>query len=91
MENSEWSGIRRDTVSDILGADEKYARAISAALGDMAEYIVVDTAVDAMSGIDQLKRESQGRATFICLDRLPDPTKPTAAIGLNRTSIRTCN
>lgn len=72
--NREWSDGKRQTVAELLGAEEQYSSAIAAAVGEMGEYLVVDNAAVAIAGINHLKRESQGRATFLCLDRLPDPT-----------------
>ena len=82
---SDWSPERRVTVADVLDADQEHARAISSALGDAARFLVVATADDALSGIQLLEREEQGRATFVCLDRLPDPSRastPAGVVGL---------
>ncbi len=59
------------TVADAVHADERYAAAIESALGEYASLIVVDTMDDADRGIALLKEEAKGKATFVCLDRLP--------------------
>ena len=70
-----WSPSRKLTVADALHADEQYRVAIEAALGDAAGLLVVDRAADADQGVVLLREEQKGKATFICLDRLPRITR----------------
>lgn len=66
-----WKPARRITVADAIHADDRCRTAIESALGEFANLIVVDTARDAEAGISILKQEERGKATFVCLDRLP--------------------
>jgi chromosome segregation protein len=61
----------RLTVGDALHVDDRYATAIETALGDYANLIIVNSLEEAESGIALLKEEQKGKATFVCLDRLP--------------------
>ncbi len=84
VDTSEWAPSHQKRVADLLNAEDAHSRAISAALGDAAGFLVVTTAEDAVSGITLLAKEEQGRATFICLDRLPKPTlcsTPSGVVG----------
>jgi chromosome segregation protein len=67
-----WTPSRHTLVADLLSADDRYLPAIEAALGDLAGLIVVDTVEDAESGIAILRDDQRGKATFVCLDRLPE-------------------
>jgi chromosome segregation protein len=66
--------MRRDalTVADAVHADEEYRIAIEAALGDAGGLVVVDRAEDAEKGAALLREQEKGKATFVCLDRLPE-------------------
>ena len=75
VESRSWTDTVPPTVADILSTDEEYARAISAALSEASSYLVVPSASDAVAGIRLLDQNEQGRATFICLDRLGE-TRP---------------
>jgi chromosome segregation protein len=70
-----WTPGRKLTVADALHADEQYRVAIEAALGEAAGLLVVEKAVDADQGVVLLREEHKGKATFICLDRLPRITR----------------
>ena len=67
----QWSSRRTLTVADAVHADEEYRIAIEAALGDAGSLVVVDRAEDAEQGVGLLKEQGKGKATFVCLDRLP--------------------
>lgn len=66
-----WKPSRNITVADAVHAEEKYRAAIEAALGEFAGLIVVDSVEEAERGIRLLKADQRGKATFVCLDRLP--------------------
>lgn len=66
-----WTPSRKLTVADALHADERFRVAIEAALGDAAGLLVVDRSADADAGVVLLREEQKGKASFICLDRLP--------------------
>lgn len=71
LTNSEWSSVSQVAVADAVRTDDRFLRAIDAALGKVATYIIVDTIQDAYRGVELLKRQQKGQATFICLDRIP--------------------
>jgi chromosome segregation protein len=66
-----WSAPRRVTAADCLRAAAEHRAAIEAALGEHAGLLIVDTAGQAEEGIALLKDGEKGKATFVCLDRLP--------------------
>lgn len=59
------------TVADAVHAEERFAPAIEAALGEYAGLLVVPSANDAEEAIALLKEEQKGKASFVCLDRVP--------------------
>lgn len=69
--SNEWSSKIQTTVGEAVQTDPEYRIAIETALGESAGYIIVQNAQEAYSAIDFLKKEKKGKATFICLDRLP--------------------
>ena len=64
-----WQG-RLILLSDLIDCDEKYKAAIEAALEPLLNAYVVDTESDAVAAIELLNEAQQGRASFICGDRL---------------------
>lgn len=66
-----WKPSRKTTVADAVRADERFRVAIESALGDFAELLVVDTDEDAEQATEILKQAQRGKATFACLNRLP--------------------
>ncbi len=70
-----WHPTRKLTVADALHADEQYRIAIEAALGEAGGLMIVDRAADAELGVILLQEEQKGKATFVCLDRLPRITR----------------
>ena len=73
LQNPEWSATVRTTVGDAMTTEAKYSIALEAALGESAGYVVVDSIETAYKAIDFLKSQKKGKATFVCLDRLPAP------------------
>lgn len=69
--NDEWKANVQTTVADAVSADGQYRVAIESALGEMASFIVVKNIDEAYRGIEVLKKNQKGKATFICLDRIP--------------------
>ncbi|MDE3057958.1 MAG: chromosome segregation protein SMC [Bacteroidota bacterium] len=63
------------TVADALTTDAEYRVAIEAALGEAAGFIVVNNVEEAHRGIEFLKQNQKGKATFICLDRIPSVSR----------------
>jgi chromosome segregation protein len=66
-----WASRKALTVADAVHADEEYRIAIEAALGDTGGLVIVDRADDAEQGVVLLREQGKGKATFVCLDRLP--------------------
>jgi chromosome segregation protein len=66
-----WSSRQTLTVADAVHADEEYRVAIEAALGDATGLVVVDRADEAEQGLVLLREQGKGKATFVCLDRVP--------------------
>ena len=67
-----WTSSRKLTVADAISAEPDYRTAIESALGEFAGCLIVDSAQDAEDGIALLKKEQRGKATFVCLDRIPE-------------------
>ena len=67
-----WKPSRNITVADAVHAEERYRTAIEAALGEYAGLLVVENSAEAERGIALLKEEERGKATFVCLDRMPE-------------------
>ena len=66
-----WKPNKNLTVADAVHADEQYRAAIEAALGEFAGLVVVDSSSEAELGMQLLRKEQRGKATFACLDRMP--------------------
>jgi chromosome segregation protein len=56
------------TVADILETEERYVPAVEAALGEAAQYIVVQQRETALKAIEHLRTRQAGRATFLILE-----------------------
>lgn len=67
-----WKSSRKLTVADAIYAEPDYRTAIESALGEFAGCLIVDSPEDAEDGIDLLKQEHRGKATFVCLNRVPE-------------------
>ena len=72
--SNEWSAKIQTTVGEAVQTEPQYRIAIETALGETAGFVVVDNVQEAYSAIDFLKKNNKGKATFICLDRLPSLT-----------------
>jgi chromosome segregation protein len=69
--SNEWSTKIQTTVGEAVQTEPQYRIAIETALGEAAGFVVVDNVQEAYVAIDFLKKNNKGKATFICLDRLP--------------------
>ncbi len=67
----QWKRARALTVADAVHADERLRPAIEAGLGEFAGYVVATNASEAESAVAMLTEEDRGKATFVCLDRIP--------------------
>ncbi len=73
----DWSKAERLTVAEAVSTDEQFRSAIAAALGEAARYLVVPTFDDAVRGMNWLESNDKGKATFVCLDRVPQADVPS--------------
>jgi len=71
------------TVGELVSVRKGYRMAVESALGEQAQYVVVDAWENIGNAIDYLKQAQKGRATLTALDRIPDCThrrvKPPSA------------
>ena len=80
LRSHEWSATRYGTIADAINTRDELRVAIEAALGDAAHYIVVNDVQEAISGMQNLKNHRKGKATFVCLARIPETTAVPFAI-----------
>ncbi len=81
----DWSESERRTVSDLLATDAEYVAAVTAALGEAGGYLVVPSFHHAARGMQLLANGMKGKATFVCLDRLPIASSndvPVSGLGI---------
>ncbi|MBI5464774.1 MAG: chromosome segregation protein SMC [Ignavibacteriales bacterium] len=71
ISSNEWGAHIQTTVGEVLQTEPTYRIAIETALGEAAGYVIVDNVQQAYAAMDFLKKNQKGKATFICLDRLP--------------------
>ena len=76
----EWSTKIQTTVGEAVRTEPRFRVAVETALGEAVGYVVVANVDEAYAAIDFLKKNSKGKATFICLNRLPH-------VGNHRTSM----
>jgi chromosome segregation protein len=70
--SGEWGSRIQNTVGEAVTAESAYRVAIETALGEASGYIVVKSVEEAYSAMDFLKKNNKGKATFICLNRIPE-------------------
>jgi len=58
----------RGLLADLVRVETPHARAIEAALGERAQYVVCESTPAALAALDRLRRESGGRAGLLPLD-----------------------
>ena len=85
-------------VSNLITADERYARALDVAFGARLSNIITKTSEDAERAVEHLTRHEAGRATFLPLDTLssrpgreitPELANLSGVIGYAQTLVRT--
>ena len=81
LASADWSADHLTTVSDVLACEDEHRLALDAALGEYASYVVVKNEAEARQAIELLRRDDQGRATFIVLDRLRAVAAPSKTVG----------
>jgi chromosome segregation protein len=69
--SDQWKQKKLVTVADLIHAQEKYRVAVGAALGDVANYLVVERSEDIFAAIEELRRQDKGKTTFVCLQWIP--------------------
>jgi chromosome segregation protein len=69
--SDDWKSLVQTTIGEAATVDPRYRVAIEAALGETSGYVIVESTEHAYAAIDFLKKNQKGKATFICLDRLP--------------------
>jgi len=69
--SGDWKSIIETTVGEAATVDPRYRIAIESALGETSGYVIVASIDQAYGAIEYLKKNQKGKATFICLDRLP--------------------
>ena len=69
--DSDWKSVVQTTVGEAATVDPRYRIAVETALSETAGYVIVESTEHAYAAIDFLKKNQKGKATFICLDRLP--------------------
>jgi chromosome segregation protein len=69
--SGDWKSIVETTVGEAAAVDPRYRVAIESALGETSGYVIVSNIDHAYAAIEYLKKHQKGKATFICLDRLP--------------------
>ncbi len=69
--SDEWKSAIQTTVGEAITADPRFRVAIEAALGEATGFVIVESLQHAYAAIEFLKKNQKGKATFICLDRVP--------------------
>ena len=73
--DDEWRAQIKTTVGEAFTVDSRFRIALESALGEMSGYVVVEDAETAYKAIESLKSRLKGKATFICLNRVPSPDR----------------
>ncbi|MBI2092853.1 MAG: chromosome segregation protein SMC [Deltaproteobacteria bacterium] len=82
VESSEQNGIL-GTISEMIETEPHYETAVSAALGEKLQYVVVKSHQEGVEAIDYLKTQAVGRSTFIPLEvKLSEETPAPTAEGV---------
>ncbi len=71
IKSGDWKSIVETTVGEAASVDPRYRIAVESALGEASGYVIVANIDHAYAAIEYLKKHQKGKATFICLDRLP--------------------
>ncbi len=80
LRTKDWAQGSPATVADAISTDEKYRIAIESALGESAHYLIVDHLHEAINGLQRLRDQKKGKATFVCLSRVPKRKAPPPPI-----------
>lgn len=85
ISSEEWNSQIQTTVGDAVTSDPKYRVAVETALGEAVGYVIVANVTQAYSAMEFLKKNKKGKATFICLDRVPTVTD--TAMGIDEPGV----
>ena len=80
ISSDEWNTQIQTTVGDAVTTDSKYRVAVETALGEAVGYVIVANVEQAYSAMEFLKKNKKGKATFICLDRVPPVSVPLGGV-----------
>lgn len=69
----ELRGIR-GVFGEVIAIQPQYVKALEAALGSAAQYVLTESETAALEALNLLNRDGQGRAFFLPLDSIPSPT-----------------
>ncbi|PKL80254.1 MAG: chromosome segregation protein SMC [Ignavibacteriae bacterium HGW-Ignavibacteriae-4] len=69
-------------LEELISADEKYNKAISSVLGAYRNLIVVDTAKQAESAFELLKKKNLSKRAIICRELIPTNTNQQSIAGV---------
>ena len=61
---------QQGSVADYLEVEPKYERAVEACLGDLLQYVIVPTRLQAEAGLQLIRQENVGRCGFVVLEAL---------------------
>ncbi len=81
-----WSSSEPVTVADAMTTAPDLRAAFESALGEVAHYLIVPKSSDAFHAVEMLRHSQKGKATFICLDRVPQISEPEFTLPAGATS-----
>ncbi len=71
LSSENWKKKKLAAVADVVKVPEPYRVAVEAALGETASFLIAPREEDATAAIEELRKQDKGKATFICLQRIP--------------------
>lgn len=66
-----WASGDVITVADAVSTAPELRAAFESALGEVAHYLIVNNSQEAFQAVELLRHSQKGKATFVCLDRVP--------------------
>lgn len=76
LSNGGWAESEPVTVADAMSTSLELRAAYESALGEVAHFLIVNSKKDAFEAVEMLRHSQKGKATFICLDRVPHVNAP---------------
>ncbi|MBI5214496.1 MAG: chromosome segregation protein SMC [Ignavibacteriae bacterium] len=71
LQQEEWKKRNLVSVTDVFETDDRYQLALETALGELTNVLIVEHERDALEAMDTLVRQKRGKATFVCMERVP--------------------